>query len=108
MESNFDKCAGCGSKENFRFWCIPGKGTPYVLCRDCKSGGFTAVPDVWYGYGSGTHTEENIADPKTGEPIPFWDKRSKADAMRRAGVREAGDRIHGSRPDETKKRSYFV
>lgn len=60
-------------------------------------------PDVWYGYGSGVHSEENIAYPKghpnEGQPIPFHDKRSKAAAMKIAGVREAGDRVHGSRDE---------
>lgn len=106
---NFDSCASCGSTDNdtFSYW-HAGEKESYVLCRACRKGGFSAIPDVYYGYGSGTHTEENIADPVTGEPIPFSDKRSKLAAMRRAGVREAGDRVHGSRPDETKKRTYFV
>jgi hypothetical protein len=51
--------------------------------------------------------EENIADPKTGKPIPFYDKQSKAAAMRQAQVQEAGDRKHGARNDETKRRTYF-
>jgi hypothetical protein len=77
-----------------------------------KGGG---TPDVWYGYGSGTHSEENIAYPKghekAGEPIPFWDKASKRDAMRLAGVKEAGDRIHGSRNEDMtpgKRKTYFT
>lgn len=71
----------------------------------------SGTPDVWYGYGSGIHTEENIADPKTGEPIPFWDKRSKLAAMRKAGVKEAGDRVHGARNEEMlpqKRKKYFT
>ncbi len=63
-----------------------------------------AVPDVWYGYGSGVHSEENIAypngHPNAGEPIPFHDKASKRDAMRIAGVREAGDRVRGVRNED--------
>lgn len=68
------------------------------------------MPDVYYGYGSGTHSEENIADPQTGEPIPFWDKASKREAMRRAGVIEAGDRVHGARNEDmhpSKRKTYI-
>lgn len=103
MESSgdFKSCFTCKSTDNdtFRYWCIDSKNFCFVLCRDCHKGR-GAVPDVYYGYGSGTHTEENIADPKTGEPIPFWDKASKRDAMRRAGVIEAGDRVHGARNED--------
>lgn len=64
----------------------------------------SGTPDVWYGYGSGTHTEENIAyphgHPKAGQPIPFHDKRSKAAAMQIACVREAGDRVRGVRNED--------
>jgi hypothetical protein len=66
------------------------------------------VPDAWYGYGSGVHSEENIADPKTGQPIPFYDKHSKAAAMKMAGVREVGDKIHGSRNETGKRKTYFT
>lgn len=80
-----------------------------IYCKQCVSNvGGTAIPDVWYGYGSGIHTEENIADPKTGKPIPFYDKRSKAAAMKQAEVQEAGDRVHGARNEEgLKKRTYI-
>lgn len=71
---------------------------PVIITRGGSS------PDVWYGYGSGVHSEENIAYPKghpnEGQPIPFHDKRSKAAAMKIAGVREAGDRIHGARNED--------
>lgn len=67
------------------------------LCKECHQGPSKGVKDVYYGYGSGTHTEENICDPKTGQPIPFSSKQGKWDAMQKAGVREAGDRIHGAR-----------
>lgn len=67
------------------------------LCTDCHKGPSKGIKDVYYGYGSGTHTEENICDPKTGQPIPFSSKQGKWEAMQKAGVREAGDPIHGAR-----------
>lgn len=80
---------------------ITSDGKDYFrYCRNCTSGGNTSVPDVWYGYGSGIQTEENIADPQTGKPLPFYDKTSKAAAMKQARVVEKGDRVHGARNEE--------
>lgn len=70
-------------------------------CTDCVIGN-TVVHDVWYGYGSGTHIEENICDPDTGKPIPFSSKNEKWAAMQKAKVAEVGDRVHGARTNFTK------
>lgn len=67
-----------------------------------------AVKDVWYGYGSGTHIEENICNPETGQPIPFSSKRGKWEAMQKAGVVEAGDRVHGARHIEKNRGLKFI
>ncbi len=89
----------------------PGDGTKLRrYCKDCVSGNGPAVPDVYFGkeYINGAiNYEENIADPKTGKPIPFYDKQSKKAAMDQAGVKEAGDRVHGAR-NETKRSTYFT
>lgn len=88
----------------------PADGSPLRrFCKDCLSGVTVGLPDVYYGYGSGIQTEENIADPKTGKPIPFYDKQSKKAAMEIAQVREAGDRVHGARnEDNLHKKTYFA
>ena len=74
----------------------------------------TGTADVWYGYGSGTHVEENIAYPngheKAGQPIPFSSRQEKAAAMKIAGVREAGDRVKGMRNEDMvlkNRKKYF-
>ena len=102
-----NKCAGCKrviDEENVHLRRIVtddnGKFDKY--CTDCVSGTVKNLPDVYYGYGSGTHTEENICNPKTGQPIPFSSKAEKAAAMKIAGVVEAGDKIHGVRSNFTK------
>ncbi len=84
-------------------------------CRNCCSPAATASPDVYYGYGGGVNTEENIAypsgHPQAGQPIPFHSKKSKAEAMRIAGVREAGDKVKGYRRDDMtkeKRKTYFT
>lgn len=73
---------------------------PKDKCTNCGLNKGVWVPDVAYPYGSGEHTEENIAYPrgheKEGQPIPFSSRRGKAEAMRIAGIREAGDRSHGA------------
>lgn len=71
------------------------------FCKDCVNG-TTHIKDVWYGYGSGEHVEENICSPQTGKPIPFSSKRGKWEAMQKAGIHEVGDRIHGARTNITK------
>lgn len=111
--ANDNNCASCGRDVyvvGFGMGVINSDGNDYKrFCKECRHGK-ASVPDVWYGYGSGTHTEENIADPKTGEPIPFYDKQSKAAAMKMAGVREAGDRVHGCRIDDMtpQKRKTYI
>ena len=100
----FDICASCGStdRDTFSYWKITSTGVCYVFCTNCHKGKSPVVHDVWYGYGSGTHTEENIADPTTGQPIPFSSRQGKWEAMQKAGVREAGDFRKETRPSPKK------
>ncbi len=100
----FEKCAGCGRKDDFVFYRITARNEPLVYCRGCHTGVGRGKPDVWYGYGSGEHTEQNICDPATGKPIPFSSPQGKLAAMQKAGVREVGDRVNGSRSTFTGKR----
>lgn len=88
---------------------IDAQGNYSRVCSFCASGNPT-LPDVYIGKTSGAVMyEENIADPKTGQPIPFYDKVSKKAAMKLAGVREAGDRINGARNEDLlHRKKYFV
>lgn len=110
----FDTCAGCNTNDRttFKFWKITAKGDTLVWCRTCFTGKSVAIPDVYYGYGSGEHVEENIAypngHPKSGQPIPFHDKASKKLAMDIAGVREAGDAVHGARKSYGQRKTFFT
>lgn len=108
------ECRGCGNKEAYRIKTSGNWPDLKDVCDKCggwSCSGKTFLPDVWYGYGSGEHREENIAYPKghpnEGQPIPFHDKRSKKEAMRIAGVREAGDKDHGSRNESHLKRRTY-
>lgn len=103
-------CYGCGKPDGeVRFRKGICTADPECImfwyCMDCNKGKQVGVPDVWYGYGSGVQTDENICNPETGQPIPFYDKTSKAAAMKQAGVVEAGDRFHGGRSTFTGKSS---
>lgn len=106
--NNKTDCASCHrfiDEQEVRLRRIVASETRFdKYCASCVSG-VTGIPDVWYGYGSGTHTEENICDKETGQPIPFSSKREKWEAMKRAGVREVGDRVHGARSNFTGKGS---
>lgn len=113
--SKFNCCGRPATTEDLIRAVAPGDGTPLQrYCKQCVRGEAGGVPDVYFGkeYINGAvNYEENIADPKTGKPIPFYDKQSKAAAMRQAGIQEAGDRKHGARNEETLKAGktkYFV
>jgi hypothetical protein len=108
-------CAICAvpvTTENLRRIHVDRNNRVSYYCHRCLSVN-VGIPDVYLGPGGGIKTEENIADPETGEPIPFWSKESKREAMKRAGVVEAGDRsIHGGPrggdPVITRGRRHFV
>jgi len=109
--SNFNCCGKPANSADLKRCVAPGDGSPLRrFCKDCVSGVTKGSPDVYFGkeYINGAlNYEENIADPKTGKPIPFYDKASKAAAMKIAQVQEAGDRKHGAR-NETKRSTYFT
>lgn len=106
----FDCCKTQVTSSRLRQCVAPGDGTQLRrYCKDCVSGNPPAIPDVYLSpTAHGIQYEENIADPKTGKPIPFYDKASKKAAMDIAGVREAGDKVHGARNEENlRKKTYF-
>lgn len=106
---SFEFCAGCKAFESLVYYEIGTDGDLRALCSKCRKGTAKGSPDVYFNPKDGAvQTEENIADKRTGAPIPFWDKTSKKAAMDAAGVREAGDRRHGERLDFTKRAKYFV
>lgn len=114
MENNCSACHASFDVVSLRRMVVHNSQT-FRYCSGCVSGTTTAIPDVYYGYGSGTHTEENIAypngTPMAGQPIPFSSKREKAMAMKIAGVYECGDKVKGMRRDDmvsSKRKKYFL
>jgi hypothetical protein len=106
------ECRGCKNQSATRLKTVYKSSGIEETCDQCKPAAYNGalLPDVWYGYGSGEHCEENIAYPrgheKEGQPIPFSSKKGKAEAMKLSGVQERGDRKHGMRIDNTKRRIY--
>ena len=102
-------CVGCNS-DRTSFYRLTADGM-LAYCSVCSGRTPANAIDVAYPYGSGTHTEENIAypngHPQAGQPIPFSSRRGKLEAMRMAGVRESGDRIHGAINCQTSKKKIF-
>ncbi len=114
MENNCTACGADFDKVSLRR-VIAHNNEISRFCNNCVTGVTPVKPDVYYGYGSGTHTEENIAypngHPQAGKPIPFSSPREKAAAMKIAGVREVGDRVKGVRREDmvpANRRRYFT
>lgn len=107
MVERFNCCGEPFTLDLLKKIVIDAKQQYFRFCKTCVSGN-PVIHDVYIGKGSGVQYEENIADPKTGDPIPFYDKPSKLAAMKQAGVREAGDRIHGARNEEYLKRKTYI
>ncbi len=114
MGNNCDVCQKSFEVVSLRRMVV-SDGETHRYCSGCVSGSASANPDVYYGYGSGTHSEENIAypngHPQAGQPIPFSSRREKAWAMKQAGVREVGDKVKGMRREDmvpSKRVKYFT
>ncbi len=92
-------CDNCGA-ESHHFYrvCFTLKGERYSECSECSNRATPSLsPDVYFDKSKGAfQTDPNLCDRRTG-PIPFSSKREKAQIMKRLGVREAGDKEHGSR-----------
>ena len=94
-----DPCKSCGTSDYYYFkLCVNDKGDSYEECSNCSRGPMPSLsPDVYFDAKKGTNqTDPNLCDRRSG-PIPFSSKREKAAVMKRLGVREAGDKEHGSR-----------
>ncbi len=92
-------CGSCNSTDYYysRFkFCDDGSVLQY--CNSCSDGGIPSLaPDVYFDPSKGANqTDPNLCDRYTG-PIPFSSKREKAAILKRLGLQEAGDKVHGSR-----------
>ena len=94
-----DPCGSCGSSSYYYWRCkFDLDNNKYEECSECSKAATPSLsPDVYFDKSKGAfQTDPNICDRKTG-PIPFSSKREKAAILKRLGLREAGDKEHGSR-----------
>jgi hypothetical protein len=108
-------CNTCSSDvaARVKVW-IDKEGKSWEACDICSKLPAFWNPDVYLG-GPGGHeqTDEQLCNPKTGEPIPFSTKREKAAIMNMLGLRQAdsAERQHGSRNEShlnTGKKKFFT
>src|SRR5260221_14377582 len=94
-----DPCETCGSVTYYHYVVkVSIKGERLQFCNNCKQMAIpNLAPDVYFDPSKGrSQTDPNLCDRYTG-PIPFSSKREKAAIMKHLGLREAGDKDHGSR-----------
>jgi len=93
-------CDGCGNEKAASLFISYGKEGRICICDRCGHTGIASSPDVyWPGH---TYESQNITD-RMGKPIPLTSKRQKAKIMKEMGLKEVGDRVHGSRDGSYKK-----
>jgi hypothetical protein len=85
-----------GAWRDFCRTCVePNKFKCPEITTQIKSG--YKFPDVYFDPSKGSNQiDPNLCDRYTG-PIPFSSKQEKAAVMKQLGLREAGDKEHGSR-----------
>lgn len=107
------KCNTCGTDvaARVRAW-FDSSGTFRESCDVCDKIPPVWLPDVYLGGpGGSVQTDEQLCNPKTGEPIPFSTKREKAAVMRMLNLRQAdcAERQHGSRNEShLHRKKYFI
>ena len=94
-----DPCTNCGSIKWFYFRMIcPHKKKLRGECSDCSNASIPKLsPDVYFDSSKGVNQTDPNLCRRDGTPIPFSGKRKKAKILKQKGLREAGDKIHGSR-----------
>lgn len=99
MRTTKDPCNNCGSTTWYYFRTrYTDKEEVIRGCSDCSNGPTPkSSPDVYFNPSKGSdQTDPNLCR-RNGIPIPFSSKREKAAILKQKGIREAGDKIHGSR-----------
>ena len=88
-------CDGCHSKEATRLsYSIGGK----CSCDKCGNLGKITFADVFFDAKKGAYLDANITDPvKAPHGTMITSRSHKAEVMKQNGLREVGDKRHGSR-----------
>ena len=95
------RCNRCGSDDSIRMRIIYDTETnrTHEICDRCGFRTSVCIPDTYFRT---PYFDENLADEQHTHGQFIESKRHKAQIMRQLGIREAGDRIHGSRNQEFK------
>lgn len=86
-------------------------GKTWEVCDICANVPSFWMPDVYLGNSGGMpQTDEQLVNPKTGQPIPFSTKREKAAIMKMLGLRQAAsaERQGGSRNEDHLHRRKYI
>lgn len=88
-------CGGCGNANAYVTKTYAGEAGLLELCnaRNCGNLKTPWVPDVFF---PGPHFNENLADADNPHGMMIESRRQKARVLAEKGLREDGDKYHGS------------
>lgn len=90
-------CNACGNQNAIRFQMRESGGS---CCDHCGTLRSVDNPDVFF---SGPYLDPNLVDvnkPEQKRGVWIESRRQKAEIMKKLGVREAGDKKHGTRLED--------
>ena len=88
------KCDSCGNAAATRISYAKGKES----CDKCGTPGRITFADVFFDQRKGAYLDANITDPvKAPFGTMITSRSHKAEVMKANGLKEVGDRRHGSR-----------
>jgi hypothetical protein len=101
------QCDGCGNESAYATKTSFSKEGRFETCDKCGDAGRSGSPDVFFNR---PYVDEDIVDenkPETWQGTFIRSKRHLASEMKRLGLVETHDPIHGARPRPTLRRSYI-
>ena len=88
------ECSGCGNKSAHRISYSKGK----ECCDACGASNSFTFADVFFDQKKGAYFDTNITDPvKAPHGTMITSRSHKAEVMKQNGLKEVGDKRHGSR-----------
>lgn len=87
-------CGTCQANASHILIKYTQEGEKIERCDQCSE---MSRPNIYDVFLDRDGCNMNICDSKTGRQIPYWSKGQKTRIMRKLGIREVGDRVHGGR-----------
>ena len=88
------RCNNCGKECSRSKTRYTKEGEKKEECERCSQGLFNGVPDVYFRR---PYFDEHLADAKNPHGHYIESRRHKAEVLKKLGLFEAGDRMHGGR-----------